>query len=395
MGSTWNSGLDQIDENLPGHNILHLSQKLLLLGAFLRGDLLLITTGIAFRVALVELLPAHEPLSLLRSQGDSVDRGWGLKSIPSCPLNRDTHIASSKCRYGLSRHRIAASRSALWPIEMFFHSISRATHLFQQSLGTARAKLSVGQSRPSCGYLYIVFGDNFYKEACLSLLSLRRFTQLPAHIITNTNQEKCIADGFSSALVVNDFHPRSKVDYIHLAPYDHAIYLDSDIIIKMPIDEIFEILCRYDIAAAVDVSRKKWSTSQKIDEYASIPYCFPEVNSGLLAFNAKTVRATLSAWRTIYYQYRSETDSQDQPSLRIALWQTRASLYLLPSEYNVRSKDLLDRIKAENNEFGPDHMKPRVHHLHYSLDIHRGIYAATSLAELEEATDSKVYSITY
>lgn len=272
---------------------------------------------------------------------------------------------------------------------------SRSWRHCHQLLAKVTTKLSGGHAKASQGYLYIVVGENYYKEACLSLRSLRRFTQLPAHIITNIDQERCIADGFSSAATVTDFHPRSKVDCMSMTPYDYTIYLDSDIIVKMPIDEIFEVIARYDIAAAIDVSRKKWSTSKDIDEYSEIPYCFPEVNSGLLGFNSKMASKTLALWKKLYYHYKLETDSQDQPSLRIALWHSKASLYILPPEYNVRSKNLHERINCELDEFGSDHMKPRVHHLHYSLEVHRGIYSVNSLEELEELTDSKVYSITY
>lgn len=262
-------------------------------------------------------------------------------------------------------------------------------------LTNAKSRLFGGYPQASRGYLYIVTGDTFYKEACLSLRSLRRYTHLPVHIITDTDRDKCIADGFSSAATITHFHSRSKVDYIAMTPYDYTIYLDSDIIVKMPIDEIFEIIDRYDIVAAIDVSRKKLSTSQMIEEYSNIPYCFPEVNGGLLGFHAKRASEFLSAWKEIYYLYKSETDSQDQPSLRMALWRTRALLYLLPPEFNVRSKNLLDRINCEKSEFGADHLKPRIHHLHYSLEVHSGVYRVSSLEELEELTDSKVYPITY
>ena len=68
------TGLDQGDQRPPRHNSLHLSQKSLPLvapprsafgrckGAFPRSGLLVITEGEAFRAAVAELLPAHEPL---------------------------------------------------------------------------------------------------------------------------------------------------------------------------------------------------------------------------------------------------------------------------------------------------------------------------------------------
>jgi hypothetical protein len=67
-------GLDQIDEQLPRNNRLHLSQKALAPGPLFGRGLLLIIKA--------ELLDSHEPCPHLRSQGHSRAGWWGYPESP-------------------------------------------------------------------------------------------------------------------------------------------------------------------------------------------------------------------------------------------------------------------------------------------------------------------------
>ena len=77
-----------------------------------------------------------------------------------------------------------------------------------------------------------------------------------------------------------------------------------------------------------------------------IPYCYGEINGGLLGFSSTNKsKTTLESWSHLYYKYVTQTSGWDQPSLRMALWSNNASIYILPPEYNVRSIQLLEKIK--------------------------------------------------
>ena len=111
--------------------------------------------------------------------------------------------------------------------------------------------------------------------------------------------------------------------------------------------------------------------SELINEYRKIPYAFGEVNSGLLCFNKFAKEKILKKWPKIFYKYMKESGGWDQPSLRILLWKTNASLYILPPEFNIRSKKLLEKIKKNKKILGEDHMSPRVYHMHLYDEIYK------------------------
>ena len=248
----------------------------------------------------------------------------------------------------------------------------------------------------NCGYLYIVFGKSFLKEAALSLQSLRRYSNLPCHIITDID-DPSILSLFTSYDIVESMHKRSKVDFIATSPFNKTIYLDSDLLISMYIDDLFQLLDHYDCFSTHDAARKRLFIAEKLKEYDSIPYAFAEVNGGLFGFVDSLKSSVLKDWREIYYKYYTLTSGWDQPSLRIALWKSKPRIYILPSEYNVRSKNLIQKMKNYKllNPQDAYHMKPRIYHQHYSSKIHEGEYPSITLEQLEEKIINNSYDILY
>lgn len=223
----------------------------------------------------------------------------------------------------------------------------------------------------SKGYIYTAFGNNFYKECVNSVKLLKMTTTLPVHLFTDqkdlSEEEKSL---FYSINYLPNLHARSKVDYIALSPFNKTIYLDTDIIVVKKIDELFDLLDKYNILATLDTARKRENISKKISEYSKIPYSFGEVNSGLLCFNKYAKENILKKWPSIFYKYIRESGGWDQPSLRILLWKSNASLYILPPEFNIRSKKLIEKVKENKYIFGEEHMSPRVYHMHLYKEIY-------------------------
>ena len=247
------------------------------------------------------------------------------------------------------------------------------------------------------GYIYTAFGENFYKECINSVKILKRKTNLPIHLITDqkdiSSKEKSL---FFSISYMPNLHVRSKVDYITLSPFDNTIYLDTDIIVVKEIDELFNLLDNFDILATLDTARKRENISQEIEEYKKIPYSFGEVNSGLLCFNKFAKEKILINWPKIFYKYIKESGGWDQPSLRILLWKFKASLYILPPEFNIRSKKLLEKVKENKSIFGGDHMMPRIYHMHLYDDIYKNkIKNTIDIDELIKKAQEKAYEINY
>lgn len=251
-------------------------------------------------------------------------------------------------------------------------------------------------STESCGFLYIAFGENFYREALKSAEILKKETNLPIHIFTDQKQ---ISDYelqvFTSIEKVPGTHKRSKVDFIHMSPFEKTIYLDSDIVVVGNIDDLFELLDKFDVLATLDTARKRENISKIIKIYSEIPYAFGEVNGGLLGFNKYARDKIFRFWPKLFYKYMIETKGWDQPTLRILLWKYQNSIYLLPPEYNVRSSALLKKVRENKNLFGVNHMKPRIYHMHANKEINKGIYEDYSSDEIIEIVKERAYEIIY
>jgi hypothetical protein len=55
----------------------------------------------------------------------------------------------------------------------------------------------------------------------------------------------------------------------------------------------------------------------------------------------------------------------------------------MPFEYNIRSKANREKQDRFKHEFGEQHMAPRIYHMHYNPEVHRGIFSMDDLEELE------------
>lgn len=234
------------------------------------------------------------------------------------------------------------------------------------------------------GYLYIVHGSAFNKEAMMSIRALRRFTKYPIAVFTD---DKGLArSDFDADILVHiqAGHLRAKVDHIHKSPFRETVYLDSDTLAVRNCDDMFDLLRRFDICATIDYARKRNKYATSVPEYGSIPYTFSEVNGGVLAFR-RSLRTTLMfrLWRHYFYKYFEVTSGWDQVSLRIALWRSRVHLCHMPFEYNVRSKANREKQRNMKHDFGVDHMEPRLYHLHHSSAVHAGTFEVASLDEWE------------
>jgi len=247
------------------------------------------------------------------------------------------------------------------------------------------------------GFLYIVFGDSFTKEAILSIKSLKRYNNEPIAIFTDHEEFlEEIKNDIDFIYKIEPHHKRAKVDFIKKTPFQKTIYLDSDTIIASNISDIFELLDKFDIAYTIDFARKRKNMSEKIKEYSEIPYSFSEINGGVLAFRKNNyVDEFLDKWKNYFYKFFAETNGWDQPSLRIALWESNLKLICLPFEYNVRPKKLIDKIKNSKDILGEQHMKSRIYHMHYAEKIHENEFKIEALNEAEEIIEKMKIEVSY
>ena len=229
------------------------------------------------------------------------------------------------------------------------------------------------------GVLYIVFGDNFIQEMKFSAESVKKFN--PDLHITVFSDRDVICDFIDDVKIMKVNHLRPKIDYIDQTPYDQTLFLDTDTIVNHSLDDLFGILERHDMALAHDLARKRKKFKDTLPEYGKIPYSFSEVNTGVMVFNKnERVLNLFKAWKNYFYKYY-QVVPWDQPSFRISLWESDVNLYVLPVEYNIRSKANREKQVRFHHEFGEEHLKPRIYHMHADTRINQGTYEVNSLEE--------------
>tara|TARA_R100000008_G_C3568419_1_gene160533 strand:- start:66 stop:818 length:753 start_codon:yes stop_codon:yes gene_type:complete len=232
------------------------------------------------------------------------------------------------------------------------------------------------------GVLYIVFGDNFIKEMLISAESVKKHN--PNMHITAFSDKKIKSEFIDKCVQIKVKHLRPKVDYVHLSPYDETIFLDTDTVVDRDITEMFEILEKYDFAICHDLARKRKSVSNIIPEYAQIPYSFSEVNPGVMVFKkCQAVDDFFKTWREYFYKYFNGWP-YEQPTFRVALWKSKLNFYILPVEYNIRSKGNRDKQRKFNHQFGEQHLAARIYHMHADTRINQGKYEVKSLDQALE-----------
>ena len=229
----------------------------------------------------------------------------------------------------------------------------------------------------SCGYIYVasnsvggVKGTDYVKEAIFSAESVKKvdpdaqiclFTDKPLETVTFIFDE----------IKIVKMSLRCKQAYLEQSPYDKTILLDTDTYVNHNIRDLFDMLDKYELVGCNDYSRKR--VFPKIPEYMKIPYGFSELNTGVVGYRkSEGFKKFIDLWNMYYKKYKDVTP-WDQPSCRIALWESNINLYMLPLEYNRRAiatkeKCINLRIKKDPR-FDKYHLKTRVFHYHGLADL--------------------------
>lgn len=232
------------------------------------------------------------------------------------------------------------------------------------------------------GVLYIAFGDNFLQELLFSAESVKKHN--PNLHITVFSDKPIDSDYVDQCVLINVNHLRPKVDYVHQSPYEETIFLDTDTIVDYKLTDMFGVLQKYDFAICHDLARKRENVSRLIPEYREIPYSFSEVNPGVMVFRrCDPVQNFFKLWREYFYKYFNRLP-YEQPTFRVALWKSDLNFYILPVEYNIRSKGNREKQKKFHHEFGPDHLTPRIYHMHADGRINSGQYEVDSMEQALE-----------
>lgn len=194
---------------------------------------------------------------------------------------------------------------------------------------------TVDMASPAEGIVYIAAGRDYIEEACRSARSV---AAAGGDLHTTV-----FADERFSSPHVDDVRlladPGGDVgDSIvgpDLSPYDRTLFLDTDTHVREDLSGIFDLLDRFDIAAAHNPGSR---TARKGYSPGDVPESFPQYNTGVILFaDRPAVADCMSAWERIYREHRAETFRDlNQPAFRAALYRSDLQVATLPSEYNLR-----------------------------------------------------------
>jgi hypothetical protein len=184
----------------------------------------------------------------------------------------------------------------------------------------------------SQGVIYYSTGEYYLNEAERSAASLRDvMPDVNITIYSDIRPEIEIFDQFIE-IEPGGYPWLDRITYLKNTPYDKTLFLDTDTYISENIWELFEILDRFDVAAA----RSPGRFNSDYDYCRSTPESFPDFNCGVILYrNSSDVVETFTKWEKEYQPY-ADSELTDQPFFTDAIYQSNISVTVLPREYNCR-----------------------------------------------------------
>jgi hypothetical protein len=189
---------------------------------------------------------------------------------------------------------------------------------------------AAGIARSGRGVVYVVTGAAHTEAARQSALSVRATN--PGLAVALFSDVAAPGAGFDLVETIADPHIRSKVDCLPLTPFAETLYLDSDTRVLGPLDDLFDVLGRFDLAIA---QRSRVRANRKRAQWRfEVPAAFPEHNGGVILYRSSPAAlGFLEAWRAAYAEAGFKVD---QITLRELLWSTELRFAVLPQRYNCR-----------------------------------------------------------
>lgn len=187
----------------------------------------------------------------------------------------------------------------------------------------------------SAGFIYVATGDQYRKEAARSAHSLRRHN--PDYPICLVSDRPETTGPWNETIVLSNpkFGFRDKME-MRRSPYERSVFLDTDTTVFGPLEELFEVLERFDVCGVQMCEGQDYKME-------GIPHAYPEMNSGLIGFRRNdATSAFFDAWDRYYQQFHEENRSGsyhyanvgDQKSLRAALWHSQVRVAQVGAEFN-------------------------------------------------------------
>ena len=192
------------------------------------------------------------------------------------------------------------------------------------------------------GIVYSAIGERYLAEALTSARSSLRFNHVPHRI--STDQEVTPAETDPDELSIRTYRPgddafAEKIHSMAASPFERSIFLDTDTYVTNYICHVFDLLDKYDMAAAFAPGYRGMKDPE-------VPTAFYELNTGVIAWRSGERTASFFAdWLDTHAQMTRERPFHplpgsgfEQPAFRRCAWRHELALYVLGPEYNYRPK---------------------------------------------------------
>jgi hypothetical protein len=186
------------------------------------------------------------------------------------------------------------------------------------------------------GIIYSATGEFWLGEAINSAKASRRFNDVPHLIFSDVSSTERI-EGVEFGKYNSTGDPfLDKITSIERSPFEQTIYLDTDTYVIANLDEMFDLLRRFDVAAAPAPGYTKHPDTGQSE-------AFFDFNTGVIAYRKTApVVEFLANWAAIHKRWTEAPPFQmrtvDQASFRRALWESALAVYVLSPEYNYRTR---------------------------------------------------------
>lgn len=205
---------------------------------------------------------------------------------------------------------------------------------------------------PGFGFLLISTGKRFNRAAHEAARNIRRHMPGAGIALFTDDPAGTPRELFDHVEAIANPHYRSKVDYLTKTPFERTLYIDTDVRILDPLDDLFALLDKFELAIGHAHARYRPET-QSIWRKA-LPNAFPQLNCGVILYKkTDAVWSLLHDWETAFHAAKAK---KDQLTFRELLWDSEVSFYVFPPEYNFRYKKYL-------NVWARTEAQPKILHL--------------------------------
>jgi hypothetical protein len=198
----------------------------------------------------------------------------------------------------------------------------------------------------SDGIVMCATGRKFLDEARVAVRQIRRvYPDMPICVFTDDPDAAADLGGAEIAVIAQPRYGNSDKFYALLnTPFQHTLYLDTDVHVRGGLEELFELLARFDVLACYDAARFQYPDY----ELAIGTAAEPQLNGGVLGL--RDARRFAAAWQDEYDRFVAWLEQHvpadarlywDQVALRAAVLRSGLRLHILPPEYNMRPNQIV------------------------------------------------------